>query len=204
MKIVERAGTKIVRMLQRNDPFKTKRCPRPGRCLVCSGSKPGGCRDNGVTYRIICEDDCEFEYTGQTNQNGYTRGERHMQEYRQHYEKSALWKHSANEHNGDQRRFQMEIVDRVRNDATKRQILEAIRMQRIPEEHQMNSKSEWRTTKIPRIQVNSGVRQWFDVMTSDKNGEKRHLMWRQKRRMKTLEWLYIVSNDLTIALNQFT
>ena len=37
MKIVERAGTKIVRMLQRNDPFKTKRCPRPGRCLVCSG-----------------------------------------------------------------------------------------------------------------------------------------------------------------------
>ena len=159
MKIVERAGKKIVRMLQRNDPFKTKRCPRPGRCLVCSGSKPGGCRDNGVTYRINCEDDCEFEYTGQTNQNGYTRGERHMQEYRQHYEKSALWKHSANEHNGDQRRFQMEIVDRVRNDATKRQILEAIRMQRIPEEHQMNSKSEWRTTKIPRIQVNSGVRQ---------------------------------------------
>ena len=158
MKVVERSRTKLVRMLQRNDPFKSKTCSRPEKCLVCSGEKPGGCRDTGVTYRINCEDDCEYEYTGQTNENGYTRGERHIQEYRQQYEKSALWKHCANVHSGDQRKFRMEIVNRARNDPTKRQILEAVRMQRIPEERQMNSKSEWHTTKIPRIQVNNDSR----------------------------------------------
>ena len=155
MKVVEKSGTKLVRMLQHNDPFKMKECAKPKKCLVCSGDKPGGCRDTGVTYRIECEKECEFEYTGQTNQNGYTRGERHLQEYRQQYEKSPLWKHCANVHGGDQKKFQMEIIDRVRNDPTKRQILEAVRMQKIPEERQMNSKSEWGTTKIPRIQVSN-------------------------------------------------
>ena len=52
----------------------------------------------------------------------------------------------------------MEIVDRVRNDPTKRQILEAVRMQRVPDNLQMNSKSEWNTTKIPRILINNDVR----------------------------------------------
>ena len=47
----------------------------------------------------------------------------------------------------------MKVIDRVRNDSMKRQILEAIRMQRIPESRQMNSKSEWRTTRIPRITI---------------------------------------------------
>ena len=47
----------------------------------------------------------------------------------------------------------MTIVDKVRNDPTKRQILESIRMQKVPESHQMNSKSEWNTTRIPRIRI---------------------------------------------------
>ena len=155
MKVIEKSGTKLVRLLQRNDPFRRKECSKANKCLVCSGEKPGGCRDNGVTYKIECEDECNFEYTGQTNQNGYTRGEKHLQEYHQGYEKSPLWKHCMNIHQGELKKFQMIIVDKVRNDATKRQILEAVRMQKIPEARQMNSKSEWRTTKIPRIQINT-------------------------------------------------
>ena len=153
MKVIERSGTKVIQMLQRNDPFKKKFCAKPGRCMVCSGDNPGGCRDNGITYRINCEEDCNYEYTGQTNHNGYTRGERHLQEYRQQHGKGALWNNCANVHNGDQRAFTMSIVDRCRNDPTKRQILESVRMQRIPEEIQMNSRSEWNTTRIPRIRI---------------------------------------------------
>ena len=52
LKIVERSGTKLVRMVQRNDPFRRKQCSKSERCLVCAGSKPGGCRESGVTYRI--------------------------------------------------------------------------------------------------------------------------------------------------------
>lgn len=158
IKVVERSGTKLVRMLQRNDPFKSKECADPTKCFVCSGNKPGGCRDTGVTYKISCNGDCRYEYTGQTGQNGYTRGDKHQKEYQQKLEKSALWKHCVNVHNGECQTFQMEIVDRVRNDPTKRQILEAVRMQRIPDNLQMNSKSEWNTTKIPRIQINNDVR----------------------------------------------
>ena len=153
IKVIEKSGKKIQRILQRNDPFGKKTCNQEGKCMVCKGSNPSGCRDNGVTYKINCEDDCTYEYTGQTHHNGYTRGERHMQEYKQKHAKSALWKHCANVHNGDQRAFTMSIVDRCRNDPTKRQILESVRMQRIPEEIQMNSRSEWNTTRIPRIRI---------------------------------------------------
>ena len=143
---------------QRNDPFKSKECADPTKCFVCSGNKPGGCRDTGVTYKINCNGDCRYEYTGQTGQNGYTRGDKHQKEYQQKSDKSALWKHCVNVHDGEHQTFQMEIVDRVRNDPTKRQILEAVRMQRVPDNLQMNSKSEWNTTKIPRIQINNDVR----------------------------------------------
>ena len=120
---------------------------------MCRGDKPGGCRASGITYRIDCEEECNFEYTGQTNQNAYSRGKVHMLEYGQQNNKNPLWKHSANVHGGDRVEFSMKVVDRVRNDSMKRQILEAVRMQRVPENRQMNSKSEWRTTKIPRITI---------------------------------------------------
>ena len=128
MKVIEKSGTKVQRMLQKNDPFSRKTCTQQEKCMVCSGNNPGGCRDNGVTYRINCEEDCSYEYTGQTHHNGFTRGEWHLQEFRQQHTKSALWKHCANVHNGDQRKFTMTIVDRSRNDPAKRQILESVRM----------------------------------------------------------------------------
>ena len=153
LKIIERSGEKLIRMVQKNDPFKKKLCSDPEKCLVCIGGKPGGCRASGITYRIDCEEECGYEYTGQTNQNAYSRGKIHMQEYGQQNSKNPLWKHSANVHGGDRIQFRMKVIDRVRNDSMKRQILEAVRMQRVPENRQMNSKSEWRTTKIPRITI---------------------------------------------------
>ena len=80
-----------------------------------------------------------------------------MEEYHHKRENSALWKHCVNVHEGQTRHFQMTVVDRCRNDPTKRQILEAVRMQKIPQNLQMNSKSEWNTTKIPRIEVSTDV-----------------------------------------------
>ena len=153
LKVIERSGEKLIRMVQKNDPFKKKLCSDPEKCLVCRGGKPGGCRASGITYRIDCEEECSYEYTGQTNQNAYSRGKVHMQGYGQQNSKNPLWKHSANVHGGDRIQFSMKVIDRVRNDSMKRQILEAVRMQRVPESRQMNSKSEWRTTKIPRITV---------------------------------------------------
>ena len=47
----------------------------------------------------------------------------------------------------------MKVVDRCRNDPTKRQILEAIRIQQVPKELVMNGKSEWNSMRIPHIRV---------------------------------------------------
>ena len=41
VRVVEKSGTKVVRMLQKNDPFKSKECRDKERCMVCSGNHPG-------------------------------------------------------------------------------------------------------------------------------------------------------------------
>ena len=38
IKVVEKAGTKVKRQLQRNDPFKEKECPEES-CFICSTTK---------------------------------------------------------------------------------------------------------------------------------------------------------------------
>ena len=37
IKVVEKSGTKLVKQLQRNDPFKKKTCDNRDKCLGCSG-----------------------------------------------------------------------------------------------------------------------------------------------------------------------
>jgi len=154
IKVIEKSGKKLIKQLQRNDPFKTKICMDRNNCIVCSGPNPGSCRDTGISYKINCSGGCDFEYTGQTGMNAYTRGKKHEQDYVAKRETSCLWKHCVNVHNCEKQTFTMSVVDRCRNDPTKRQILEAVRMQKVPAERRMNSRSEWNSTKIPRINVN--------------------------------------------------
>ena len=116
---------------------------------------PGGCRDTGISYKINCTEECEYEYTGQTSTNGYTRGRKHEEDYKAKRDESALWKHCVNVHNNELQTFRMTIVDKCRNDPTKRQILESIRMHKVPVEQVMNSRSEWNSTKLPRISINT-------------------------------------------------
>jgi len=47
----------------------------------------------------------------------------------------------------------MHVLDRVRNDATKRQILEATRIAKIPGARRMNSRGEWNLNRVPRISI---------------------------------------------------
>ena len=141
IKVVEKAGTRLVRLLQSNDPFKTKSCRDAQRCMVCKSQdreEGGDCRESGVTYRINClgkkegnpEEHCGEPYHGETNRNCYTRGCEHEADLDNRRENSALWKHCVEKHGGVKQRFGMVQVDRARNDATKRQILEAVRIQR--------------------------------------------------------------------------
>lgn len=153
IKVVEKSGIKLIRLLQKNDPFKSKKCEKPD-CLVCAFGEGGSCRSTSVSYKISCKNnDCEYEYTGQTGLNGYTRGLKHKEEYRAKRSKSTMWKHVTQVHNGIDQSFEMEIIDKCRNDPTKRQILESIRINKMNTETTMNDRSEWNIIRIPRINI---------------------------------------------------
>ena len=153
IKVIERSGIKVIRLLQKNDPFKLKGCDKQD-CLVCISGKGGNCRTNGISYKISCKDvNCEYEYTGQTGLNGYKRGLKHNEDYRAKREKSTMWKHVTQVHNNVEQSFEMEIIDKCRNDPTKRQILESIRINKMNPETTMNDRSEWNGIRIPRISI---------------------------------------------------
>ena len=176
IKVVEKSGKKIVRLLQKNNPFAKKRCGKED-CLICTEDGGGSCRETGITYSIDCTGvperetqtnadlgrrqhdtgeeptTCEGIYNGETGRNGYTRGTKHKEEYDKKIDGSAMWKHCVQHHDSERQHFKMRVQDRVRNDATKRQILEAVRIGRVEERHRMNSRGEWGSNRIPRIEI---------------------------------------------------
>ena len=47
----------------------------------------------------------------------------------------------------------MAVLDYVRGDPTKRQIMEAVRINEIPEGNRINDKKEWIVGKVPTVTV---------------------------------------------------
>ena len=56
--MVEKAGVAIKKLLQRSDPFKSRKCER-GHCPVCKEDGKGPCDRQSVTYDIKCAE-CMF------------------------------------------------------------------------------------------------------------------------------------------------
>ena len=153
IKVVEKAGIRVKRKIQKNDPFKGKTCDEDN-CFICRTSGEGKCRKSGITYQIVCEGNCDEDtYHGETHGNGYTRGSEHESDYQHKRERSVMWKHCVRKHNGDEQNFLMRVVDQVRGDPTKRLILEAVRINEIPEERRINDKEEWIIGKMPSVTV---------------------------------------------------
>ena len=162
VKVVEKSGTKMVRLLQKNDPFQKKACRDAENCLVCNGGdeeEGGDCRESGVTYKVKClapsEDDpeqiCGEPYNGETGRNGYSTGGEHVEDLNHEREHSVLWRHCVDKHGGVKQKFRMVIQDRSRNDPTKRQILEAVRIRRAGVNQILNGRTEWNGNRIPRM-----------------------------------------------------
>ena len=155
--VVERPGTKIKRLLQRNDTSKSGEC-EDANCFVCSTTKDGSCRKSGITYAITCKGDCEGDvYYGETHKNAFSRGGEHLTDYRLQREHSVMRKHCVKKHNGDDQEFEMKVVDYVRGDPTKRQIMEAVRINSIDETKRINDKKEWVVGKLPTVTVTDGT-----------------------------------------------
>jgi hypothetical protein len=66
-------------------------------------------------------------------------------------EKSIMWKHCREKHGGKIRRFKMSIRKVVRNDPTKRQITEAIYINKTDPNLCMNDRTEWNYINLPKL-----------------------------------------------------
>ena len=153
IRVVEKAGTKVKRKLQRNNPFKEREC-KDERCFVCTTTRKGNCRKPGVTYDVRCEGDCgEDVYNGETFKNTFGRGKEHLDDYEKKRSKSVMWKHCLKKHDGIPQRFNMRVVDSPRRDPMMRQILEAMHINELPENKRMNDKKEWNIGKLPVFEV---------------------------------------------------
>ena len=156
IRIVEKAGMSLKQQLQRSDPFKPLRCGRED-CFVCTSGGKGSCKSMEVNYLISCEDCEEMEsernYKGETSRTSYVRGGEHLDDFEKKREKSVLWKHCRDKHNGqvEGRKFRMDVLGVYKEDAMLRQIAEAVRIQESPTGTLMNDKTEWNYIRLPNL-----------------------------------------------------
>ena len=153
IKVVEKAGIAIKRLLQKSDPFKPRQCERED-CPVCSTGGKGPCDGEGVTYEIKCVQ-CNSVYVGETARSAYTRGKEHVKSLNNKEERSALWKHCKEKHNSEVKQFRMDVTGVYHNDAMLRQITEGVRINNVNEDSLMNSKNEWNFFQIPRAVIDT-------------------------------------------------
>ena len=161
IKIIERGGITIQRMLERPDPWGGEPCGRED-CWICtssheeSGKSIGKCSTEGAVYRVQCLDckECGVvcEYIGETSRSTYERSIEHQRALRNKDQKSPLYKHMEECHPGRTPNLLMTIL-RLHRKALSRQIHEALLISKSKAEILLNNKSEWSKSRIPRIRM---------------------------------------------------
>ena len=114
--------------------------------------------NSGIVYHIECDYQHEqrerkYVYRGRTMKNGYARGREHVNSYRNKHNDSVMWRHCAERHEGHEQTFSMKVIDNHKDDATKVQIKEALRIRAIDEELRMNMRNEWNVIRLPEVNV---------------------------------------------------
>jgi hypothetical protein len=159
IKIQEQGGVQVSSKLQKTNPNRTKGCSSKD-CLTCKHGrgKGGECRRNNVGYILTC-DICgvdEVCYVGETGQNSYTRGLKHMANYRGKQTDSPLWKHAQTAHGASLEVSYSMKVEKSFNDPLTRQVNEAVRIANCESTTQLNSKAEWHGPATVRLVAEGG------------------------------------------------
>ena len=148
IKIVETTGNTLKRNLQKTSIASKKECADK-ECMICKTSKKKGlCRKEGVTYEIVCKG-CKAKYIGETGRSAWARSKEHVNDYKRKKDSSVLWRHCKEKHDGKEQEFVFQVKDVFGEDATLRQVSEAVDIKR--ENAEMNSKQEWGHTGLPRL-----------------------------------------------------
>ena len=158
IKVIEKAGTSLKRILQKSDPFRKKFCDRDD-CLQCTSGGKGDCNVESINYNIKCAElRCLKRniYEGESSYNSYTRGKEHNQKLNAKDEKSALWRHCKDMHYGIKQKFIMNTSESFKDDSLKRQISESVNINSKPVDQIMNTRNEWNNQRIPHVTIAEG------------------------------------------------
>ena len=66
---------------------------------------------------------------------------------------SPLWRHCVEEHRGETQQFEMNVTGSYRNDTMRRQISEAVQIERTETELLIYDRAEWNMTSLPRTVI---------------------------------------------------
>ena len=171
IKVVERSGDQIRRILCKKDPFEGAPCGRE-TCMVCKPEGKGNCRRRNITYQTTC-DNCEkrnqeagventadnvSKYVGKSNRSAAERSKEHLSDFKEQREDSHMFKHKTLEHKDEEVTFTMRVLKRHKS-ALERQVHESILIEMKQEEGNiLNSKSGYNRCLIPRLSIMMGDR----------------------------------------------
>ena len=96
VRIVERAGTKILNLLHKSNPWAETACSREN-CYPCSTGDESDCFDRSILYFSSCNT-CEKEgkeqvYVGESARSSFERGGEHIRDFQKKEEDSHIYKH---------------------------------------------------------------------------------------------------------------
>lgn len=156
VKVQERSGVKIKRLLQKSDPFNKKMCQR-GECILCRKKLGADCHTRGCVYQITCSEcnnnNKREKYRGNTGRSMYERVNQHYYDWNRRKEDSALWKHASQYHSGEEFPTEIKVLQRCFGHPTRRMITEAVMIGELDNDEAMNNKDEYGFVKLPKITV---------------------------------------------------
>ena len=134
IKVVEKAGTSLKRLLCKSNPFRPNKCI-DSECYVCKNSDKLNCKSRECVYKLTCA--CNDAYIGETSRSIAERVGEHFSGLKGKSKNNVLTRH-----------MQETVLGTCQEDAMGRQILEATHIQLI--KPAMNSKEEWGNMNVPR------------------------------------------------------
>ena len=146
VKVMEKTGDSIKRLLTKSNPFKTGNCD-DDVCPICLRECGINCRASGVVYENYCvhHETCDGKYDGETGDVIKERFKEHLADARLRPELSHMKKHEAEKHNGECVEYKVKILGSCPGDALLRQCMEAVAIR--DENPSMNGRAEWGTGK---------------------------------------------------------
>ena len=166
IKIVEKAGKMLKRIIHKSNPWAAEDCYRD-ECLVCTNGgdeNNGDCRVRNILYQTTClpckATGTEAVYWGESSRTAYERGKEHLGDFKSQSEKSHMYRHQLEDHseNDGMVRFSMK-VHKTFQSAFNRQIYEAVMIMRNEGKKLLNSKEEYNRCILPRLTVMMGKKE---------------------------------------------